>query len=116
MTPMKVRRVVDAIRGMDVDEALAVLGYAPQAASEPVLKVVASAVANARNNVGVASNETLVVREAYVDEGPTLKRFRPRAYGRASTIRKRTSHITVVVEVRRTTTDRTPPRTNRRTR
>jgi large subunit ribosomal protein L22 len=100
MTPMKVRRVVDAIRGMDVEEAVAVLGYAPQAASEPVLKVVASAVANARNNLGVASNEALVVREAYVDEGPTLKRFRPRAQGRAFRVRKRTSHITVVVETR----------------
>ena len=100
MTPMKVRRVVDLIRGMQADEALAVLKFAPQAASEPVAKVVASAVANAQHNVGVTDRASLVVSEAYVDEGPTLKRFRPRAQGRAYRVRKRTSHITVVVESR----------------
>ena len=99
MTPMKVRRVVDPIRGMKADEALALLRFAPQAASEPVAKVLASAVANAEHNKGLAA-DSLWVSEAYVDEGPTLKRFRPRAQGRAYRIRKRTSHITVVVQSR----------------
>ena len=101
MTPMKTRRVVDLIRGMRADEALAVLKFAPQAASEPVGKVLASAVANAQNNKQLDPT-TLWVSQAYVDEGPTLKRFRPRAQGRAYRIRKRTSHITVVVESRAT--------------
>ncbi len=99
MSPMKVRRVVDLIRGLPADEALAVLQFAPQAASEPVYKVLASAVANAEHNDSL-DPDTLYVSEAYVDEGPTLKRFRPRAQGRAYRIRKRTSHITVVVESR----------------
>jgi large subunit ribosomal protein L22 len=101
VTPMKARRVIDLVRGMPADQALAVLRFAPQAASEPVYKVVASAVANARYTAERDSRrldvEDLVVREAYVDEGPTLKRFRPRAQGRAYRVRKRTSHITVVV-------------------
>jgi large subunit ribosomal protein L22 len=101
VTPMKARRVIDLVRGMPADQALAVLRFAPQAASEPVYKVVASAVANARHAAERDSQrldvEDLVVREAYVDEGPTLKRFRPRAQGRAYRVRKRTSHITVVV-------------------
>jgi large subunit ribosomal protein L22 len=97
MTPMKVRRVVDLVRGMPVQEALDVLRFAPQAASEPVGKVIASAVANAENNKEL-DRRSLVVAQAYVDEGPTLKRFRPRAQGRAYRIRKRTSHITVVVQ------------------
>ena len=88
VTPRKARRVVDLIRGLPADEAKAVLAFAPQSASDPVGKVLASAVANA---------DALVVSAAYVDEGPTLKRFRPRAQGRAYRIRKRTSHITVVV-------------------
>jgi large subunit ribosomal protein L22 len=104
VTPMKARRVVDLVRGMPADEALAVLRFAPQAASEPVYKVVASAVANARFTAERDSRrldvEDLVVREAYVDEGPTMKRFRPRAQGRAYRVRKRTSHITVVVAPR----------------
>ncbi len=99
MTPMKVRRVVDVIRGMKADQALATLQFAPQAASEPVGKVLASAVANAENNRRL-DPDTLWVSAAYVDEGPTLKRFRPRAQGRAYRINKRTSHITVVVESR----------------
>ena len=78
-------------------EAQAILRFAPQAASEPVGKVLASAVANAENNLNL-NPATLVVSQAYVDEGPTMKRFRPRAQGRAFRIRKRTSHITVVVE------------------
>ena len=104
VTPMKARRVVDLVRGMPAEEALAVLRFAPQAASEPVYKVLASAVANARFTAERDSRrfdvEDLVVREAYVDEGPTLKRFRPRAQGRAYRVRKRTSHITVVVAPR----------------
>ena len=101
VTPMKARRVVDLIRGRQAGEAIAVLEFAPQAASEPVLKVVQSAIANARVKADKASEafdeRLLVIQEAYVDEGPTLKRFRPRAQGRAYRIRKRTSHITVVV-------------------
>jgi large subunit ribosomal protein L22 len=97
VTPMKARRVVDLIRGLPAAEAQAILRFAPQAASEPVGKVLASAVANAENNLNL-NPATLVVSEAFVDEGPTMKRFRPRAQGRAYRIRKRTSHITVVVE------------------
>jgi large subunit ribosomal protein L22 len=97
MTPMKCRRVVDLVRGLPVQEALDILRFAPQAASEPVGKVLASAVANAENNKEL-DRRSLVVAQAYVDEGPTLKRFRPRAQGRAYRIRKRTSHITVVVQ------------------
>jgi large subunit ribosomal protein L22 len=97
MTPMKCRRVVDIVRGMPVQEALDVLRFQPQAASEPVAKVIASAAANAENNRQL-DPASLFISSAYVDEGPTLKRFRPRAQGRAFRIRKRTSHITVVVE------------------
>jgi large subunit ribosomal protein L22 len=97
VTPMKARRVIDLIRGLPAAEAQAILRFAPQAASEPVGKVLASAVANAENNLNL-NPATLVVSQAYVDEGPTMKRFRPRAQGRAFRIRKRTSHITVVVE------------------
>jgi large subunit ribosomal protein L22 len=96
VTPMKARRVVDLIRGLPAADAQAVLTFAPQAASEPVGKVLDSAIANAANNHNL-DPATLVVSQAYVDEGPTLKRFRPRAQGRAYRIRKRTSHITVVV-------------------
>jgi large subunit ribosomal protein L22 len=107
VTPMKARRVVDLIRGKQALQALAVLDFAPQAASEPVRKVVASAIANARVKAERASEpfdeRLLVVQEAYVDEGPTMKRFRPRAQGRAYRINKRTSHITVVVAPRATT-------------
>src|SRR3954451_1788461 len=97
MTPMKVRRVVDLIRGMEAREALSVLQFAPQAASEPVAKLLASAVANAEHNQHL-DGDSLVVAVAYVDEGPTLKRFRPRAQGRAFRINKRTSHITIELE------------------
>jgi large subunit ribosomal protein L22 len=97
VTPMKARRVVDLIRGLPAREALTVLQFAPQSASEPVYKVLASAVANAENNDRL-DPDTLQVSAAFVDEGPTMKRFRPRAQGRAYRIRKRTSHITVVVE------------------
>ena len=96
VTPMKARRVIDLIRGMQANDAQAVLRFAPQAASEPVGKVLASAIANATNNHGMDARE-LVVTAAFVDEGPTMKRIRPRAQGRAYRIRKRSSHITVIV-------------------
>ncbi len=96
-TPMKARRVVDLIRGLPAREALTVLQFAPQAASEPVYKVLASAIANAENNERL-DPDSLLVREAYVDEGPTLKRFRPRAQGRAFRVLRRTCHITISVE------------------
>ncbi|WP_049567463.1 50S ribosomal protein L22 [Streptomyces sp. SBT349] len=97
VTPMKARRVVDLIRGMNATEAQAVLRFAPQAASVPVGKVLDSAIANAAHNYNHTDVDDLFIKEAFVDEGPTLKRFRPRAQGRAYRIRKRTSHITVVV-------------------
>jgi large subunit ribosomal protein L22 len=97
MAPRKVRRVVDLVRGLPVHDALSLLRFAPQAASEPVYKVVASAVANAENNKDL-DPDTLVIHRIYVDEGKTLPRLRPRAQGRAYKIRKRTSHITVEVE------------------
>ena len=103
ITPMKARRVVDLIRGMQVNQALNVLKFAPQAASETVYKVLASAVANAEHNNQLHDKAKLFVSEAFVDEGPTAKRFRPRAQGRAYRIRKRTSHITVAVELREMT-------------
>ena len=96
VTPLKARRVVDLIRGLPASEAQAVLQFAPQSASEPVYKVLSSAMANAEHNVEL-DRQTLVVSRAWVDEGPTLKRFRPRAQGRAYRINKRTSHITVIV-------------------
>jgi large subunit ribosomal protein L22 len=119
VTPMKARRIIDLIRGMQADDALAVLRFAPQSASEPVYKVLASAVANARYAAERAQRRIeaadLLVVEAYVDEGPTAKRFRPRAQGRAYRVRKRTSHITVVVAPRPEDT-RTPEKTTRKRR
>jgi len=97
MSPLKVRRVVDIVRGLDVTDALAVLKFAPQAASEPVYKVVASAAANAEQTENLRSDQ-LYISQAFVDEGVTLRRIRPRAKGSASRILKRASHITVVVE------------------
>src|SRR3990170_3420046 len=97
ITPLKARRVVDMIRGMGVDEALSLLQFAPQAASETVYKVLESAVANAETTEGLPKAD-LVVSVAMVDEGPTMKRWRPRAQGRATRINKRTSHITLVVQ------------------
>lgn len=96
IAPRKVRLVVDLIRGKGVQEALAILKFTPRGASPVVEKVVRSAVANAENNHNMDSDR-LYVKEAFVDQGPTLKRFHPRAQGRAYTIFKRTSHITVVV-------------------
>jgi large subunit ribosomal protein L22 len=97
ISPNKARRVINLVRGLPAKEALVVLQFAPQAASEPVYKVLASAIANAENNERL-DPDALLVSEAFVDEGPTLKRFRPRAQGRAYRIRKRTSHITIAVE------------------
>ena len=101
VTPQKARRVVDVIRGKRAQEAVDVLRYAPQGAAEPVLKIVESAIANARfaaEQAGERFNEEdLYIQAAYADEGPTMKRIQPRAQGRANRILKRTSHITVVV-------------------
>jgi large subunit ribosomal protein L22 len=101
VTPQKARRVVDLIRGKQAVEAVAVLQFAPQSASDPIKKVLESAIANARVKADQASEafdeRNLVISAAFVDEGPTMKRFRPRAQGRAARINKRTSHITVVV-------------------
>lgn len=99
VSPRKARRVIDLVRGRSVTDALDILRWAPQAASEPVAKVIASAAANAQNNNGL-DPATLVVATVYADEGPTAKRIRPRAQGRAFRIRRRTSHITVIVESR----------------
>ena len=97
ITPMKARRVVDMVRGLQVDEALTLLQFAPQAASETVYKVLESAIANAETTEDLATDD-LVVSVAMVDEGPTMKRWRPRAQGRATRINKRTSHITLAVQ------------------
>lgn len=101
VTPRKARRMVDLIRGKQATQAITILKFAPQAASEPVLKVLQSAIANARvkaERAGEAFRENdLVVKTTFVDEGVTLKRFRARAQGRAGRINKRTSHITVIV-------------------
>jgi len=99
MSARKVRRVVDLVRGQRAVDALTVLRFDQHAASEPVYKVVASAIANAEHNLEL-DRESLVIATAYVDEGKTLPRIRPRAQGRAYRIRKRTSHITVELESR----------------
>ena len=96
IAPRKARLVVDLIRGKQVGEAVAILNLTPKAASPIVEKVLKSALANAEHNYEMDVNN-LVVAQAFVDEGPTLKRFRPRAMGRASQINKRTSHITIVL-------------------
>lgn len=100
MAPRKVRLVVDQIRNKSVSQALELLQFAEDAAAVPVEKVLRSAVANAENNNNLRANN-LYIAEAYVDEGPTLKRIRPRAKGSASRINKRTSHITIVVAPRK---------------
>jgi large subunit ribosomal protein L22 len=99
VTPRKARRVVDLIRGMPADQAQATLRFAPQSASDTVGKVLDSAIANA-GQLSHVDASSLVVSRAWVDEGPTLKRFRPRAQGRGYRIEKRTSHITVIVSDR----------------
>jgi large subunit ribosomal protein L22 len=110
MGPRKARRVIDLVRGMKATDALDVLRFDEHAASEDVYKVLASAIANAEHNEHL-DRDSLWISEAFVDEGPTLKRFRPRAQGRAYRVRKRTSHITVAVESRESA-----PRTSRRAR
>jgi large subunit ribosomal protein L22 len=96
ITPQKARRVADLVRGVPVDQAVATLQFAPQAAAENFLKLVESAVANAETTEGLDAAD-LVVSQVMVDEGPTMKRWRPRAKGAANRILKRTSHLTVVV-------------------
>ena len=101
VTPQKARRVIDLIRGKQATDAVSVLKFAPQGAAEPILKVLESAIANARFKADAADvrfdERDLIIASAFIDEGPTMKRFRPRAQGRAGRINKRTSHITVVV-------------------
>lgn len=99
ISPRKVRPVVDLVRGKSVDEALAILKFTPKRASAPVAKVIRSAAANAEHNYDL-NRDNLYIAAAYVDQGPTWKRYQPRAYGRANLIRKRTSHITIVVQER----------------
>jgi large subunit ribosomal protein L22 len=99
VSPRKARLVVDLIRGKKIDDARAILKFSPRAAAEIVEKVLNSAVANAERNLHLNSEE-LIVGSTFVDEGPTLKRIRPRAMGRAFRINKRTSHITVIVKQR----------------
>jgi large subunit ribosomal protein L22 len=96
-SPRKMRRTVDLIRGQHVAEARRILRLSTLGASRDVEKLLNSAVANAEQRPGVIE-ENLLVSKAWVDEGPTLRRYRPRAYGRATRVRKRTSHVTVVVE------------------
>ncbi|WP_082573192.1 MULTISPECIES: 50S ribosomal protein L22 [unclassified Nocardioides] len=97
ITPMKARRVIDLVRGLPADDALTLLQFAPQSASTTIFKVLQSAVANAETTEGLPTGN-LVVSVARVDEGPTMKRWRPRAQGRATRINKRTSHITIAVQ------------------
>lgn len=99
VTPRKACKIIDMVRGKNVDEALDVLKFSPQVAAKIISKVVSSAVANAETNYRL-KRDALFISEAYVDQGPTLKRFRHRAMGRASRIHKRTSYITVIVQER----------------
>jgi large subunit ribosomal protein L22 len=115
MTPMKVRRVVDMVRGLPAQDAVDLLRFAPQAAAEPVRKVLESAMANAENTMQV-NRADLKIDRMYVDEGPTMKRWRPRAQGRPGPYFKRTSHITVVVVPNIDEDAEQPTRRNRRTR
>jgi len=96
--PRKARLVMDMVRGRDINEALNVLRFTPKYAARVVEKVLRSAIANAQQNHGVKDIDLLFVKRAYVDTGPTVKRFRPRAMGRATPIKKRTSHLTIVLE------------------
>lgn len=100
LAPRKARAVVDLIRNKNLDEALSILRYTPRGAATAVAKVVNSAAANAENNFEM-NRGALFIDQAYVDEGPTMKRVRPRARGRRTLILKRTSHITVVVKERK---------------
>ena len=104
MSPRKMRLVIDEIRGKDINEAYGLLKFSKKAASKPIDKCLRSAVANAVYKADqegeVLDVDELVVREAYVDEGPTLQRWRPRAFGRATPVRKRSSHVTIVVDTK----------------
>lgn len=104
MSPRKMRLVIDEIRGKNVNEAYGILRFSKKAASEPIDKVLHSAVSNAVYKADeqgdVLDVDELYVKEAYVDQGPTLKRWRARAFGRATSIRKRSSHVTVVVDIK----------------
>jgi large subunit ribosomal protein L22 len=102
ISPRKVRMVVDTVRGKSVSQALSILGFTRKKAALPVQKLLKSAVANAVENGGINDVETLVIDCIMVDEGPTLKRYMPRARGRATPIRKRTSHIRIVLRERET--------------
>ncbi|MBW2095192.1 MAG: 50S ribosomal protein L22 [Deltaproteobacteria bacterium] len=97
ISPRKIRLVMDQVRGKRVEEALGLLSFAPQKGARILKKLLDSAVANAEQNSGI-DVDTLYVKRVYANEGPTLKRFRPRALGRATRIRKRTSHLTVILE------------------
>jgi large subunit ribosomal protein L22 len=97
ISPQKIRLVIDQVRGKKVEEALNMLTFAPQKGARILKKVIHSAVANAQENAGM-DVDSLYITRAYADEGPTIKRWMPRALGRATRIRKRTSHITVVVD------------------
>lgn len=98
--PRKARLVIDLIRGRNINEALTIVRFVPKYAARVVEKVLRSALANAQRNHGVRDVDRLFVKEAYVDQGPTLKRFQPRAMGRANMIRKRSSHITIILQER----------------
>ena len=102
ISPRKVRMVVDTVRGKSVSQALSILGFTRKKAALPVQKLLKSSVANAVENGGVNDVETLVIDRIMVDEGPTLKRYMPRARGRATPIRKRTSHIRIILRERET--------------
>ena len=102
ISPRKVRMVVDTVRGKSVSQALSILGFTRKKAALPVQKLLKSAVANAVENDGISDVDTLVIDRIMVDEGPTLKRFMPRARGRATPIRKRTSHIRIILRERDT--------------
>ena len=102
ISPRKVRMVVDTVRGKSVSQALSILGFTRKKAALPVQKLLKSAVANAAENDGISDVDTLVIDRIMVDEGPTLKRFMPRARGRATPIRKRTSHIRIILRERDT--------------
>ncbi len=97
ISPRKIRLVMDQVRGKRVEEALNMLSFAPQKGARVLKKLIDSAVANAEQNSGL-DVDTLFIKRIYADEGPTLKRFRPRALGRATRIRKRTSHLTVILD------------------
>jgi large subunit ribosomal protein L22 len=102
ISPRKVRMVVDTVRGKSVSQALSILGFTRKKAALPVQKLLKSAVANAIENGGISDVDTLVIDRIMVDEGPTLKRYMPRARGRATPIRKRTSHIRIMLRERDT--------------